>query len=88
MLPGLTLWRGLGVHRSAQGAGPGASTGRGDIPAAGEALAGFATALQVTELIESKCGGKALPSPMRRAEGERFISLLFPACFEFSPFEK
>lgn len=52
------------------------------------ASAELAAALQVTELIESKRGRKALPSPMRRAGGEHFIPLLFPGCFEFSPFEK
>lgn len=82
VLPGPMLRRGLGVLRSARGAGT------GDVPAAGGASAEFAAALQVMKLIESKCGSKALPSPMRRAGGERFISLLFPGCFEFSPFEK
>lgn len=68
--------------------GPEVSTGTGDIPAGRGASAGFAVALQVMELIESKCGSKALPLPMRRAGGELFISLLFLGCFEFSPFEK
>lgn len=60
---------------------------RGDIRAAGGALAEFDTALQVPELIESKCGSRALPSWVWRIGGELFISLLFPACFEFSRFE-
>lgn len=73
VLPGLMLQPGLRVW------GPGASMSRGDIPAArGDipaargASAEFAAALQVPEVIESKCGSKALPLPMRRAGGRAF----------------
>lgn len=35
----------------------------------GGALAEFSTALQVLELIESKCGSRAVPLELRRAAG-------------------
>lgn len=79
-------WGALTAAQPAQGLGT--SAGRGDILAARGASAEFAEALQVPELIESKCASRALPSRVRRAGKELFISLLFPSCFEFSLFEK